>query len=88
MRERCPACSLRYLNHPGDPWAFLLLVDRGVFILPPIAVLYFGWLPRSMTLIVCIFAAWAALLVYTTPHRYGVCVALDWLTRTDDENPR
>lgn len=84
VRPRCTACGLRYLLNQGDPWVFLLVLDRAVFIFPPIVVIYFGFLPESTPGIVAIFAAIVAALVYTTPHRYGICVALDWLTRADD----
>ncbi len=87
MRPNCSACGLRYLLNQGDPWAFLLILDRGVFIFPPIVVIYFGFLPESTLGIVAVFMAIAATLIYTTPHRYGVCIALDWLTRTDEEGP-
>jgi uncharacterized protein (DUF983 family) len=84
VRERCSECDLKYLLNQGDPWVFLLFLDRGVFILPPIAIIYFGLLPDSVVGIVAVFGAVVAALIYTTPHRYGVCVALDWLTRADD----
>lgn len=81
VRERCPCCGLRYLLDQGDPWIFLLLFDRGVFILPPIAVLYFGLLPRSLPLMILACAGLLGALIYTTPHRYGFSVACDYLTR-------
>ena len=82
MHEHCDACGLRYLENPGDPWFFLLILDRGAFILPPIALIYFGWLPRSVPGIVLVLGLFAAVVLATTPHRYGICVALDWVTRT------
>ncbi|NKB89371.1 MAG: hypothetical protein GKS06_14220 [Acidobacteria bacterium] len=84
VRDNCSECRLTYLLNQGDPWVFLLFLDRGVFIFPPIIVVYFGLLPESVAGIVMVFGALGALLIYTTPHRYGVCVALDWLTRADD----
>lgn len=87
MHACCSECGLRYLESPGDPWAFLLVLDRGVFIFPPIVLIYFGWLPESLSLTVLLFATLAGVLIATTPHRYGVCVALDWLVRTRHAPP-
>jgi uncharacterized protein (DUF983 family) len=84
VREECPACGLTYLLNQGDPWAFLLFLDRAAFIFPPVAILYFRLLPESWVGIVAVFLALGGTLLYTTPHRYGICIALDWLTRPDD----
>ena len=85
VRKGCGACGLRYQINPGDPWGFLLVIDRGALILPPIALIYFGLLPRDPVAIVALFAAFIGLIIYTAPHRYGVCIALDVLTRRDDD---
>ena len=85
VRDGCNACGLRYLINPGDPWAFLLVIDRGALILPPIALIYFGLLPRDPVMIVALFAAFIAVVIYTTPHRYGICIALDVLTRGEHD---
>jgi len=84
VRPECAACGLRYLLNHGDPWVFLLVLDRAVFIFPPIVLIYFGLLADSIAGTVAVFALLIAALVYTAPHRYGICVALDWLTRADD----
>lgn len=84
VRPRCSECGLRYLLNEGDPWVFLLVLDRAVFIFPPIVIIYFGLLSASVVATVVAFALLIGALVYTTPHRYGICVALDWLTRAED----
>ena len=56
------------------------LVKR-LLILPPIALIYFGVLPRDLGWIVALFTVFIAAIIYTTPHRYGICIALDVLTR-------
>ncbi len=84
VRDGCTTCGLRYLINPGDPWAFLLVIDRGALILPPIALIYFDLLPRDARLIVALFAAFITGIIYTAPHRYGICIALDVLTRGED----
>ena len=81
LRERCPECGLVYLEDQGDPWFFQLLFDRALFVLPVIAALFFGLHRTSLTLFVILCGALAAIFVATTPHRYGVCVALDYYSR-------
>ena len=81
LHERCPSCGLQYRLKPGDHWAFLIFIDRIAFIFPLVAALYF----RMYELGVLVFGAFAvgviALLILTTPNRYGLCVALDYLVR-------
>ncbi len=81
MRERCPSCDLRYLEDRGDPWAFLMIIDRGALIFPIVVALYFG-LPRASFPLFLVFAiGLAAAFIYTTPSRYGVSVALVYWVR-------
>lgn len=81
LHDRCPACGLRYLVNQGDPWAFLLVVDR-VFLLALIAIIYFKLWPRSLPAVLALFASVVAAFVATMPQRYGLCIALDYWTRT------
>ncbi len=64
------------------------MIDRGALILPPIGLIYFGLLPRDPRWIVAIFAVYIAAVVYTAPNRYGICIALDVLTRGEDGERR
>jgi uncharacterized protein (DUF983 family) len=81
LYDRCPTCGLTYLRNYGDLWAFLLFIDRVAFIFPLVAALYF----RMYELGVLVFGAFAvgviSLLIPTTPNRYGLCFALDYLVR-------
>ena len=61
--------------------AILLIVDRLFFIAPVIAGIYFGVLAGGWLVLSGFFLAIVGLVIYTTPHRYGLCVALDYLTR-------
>lgn len=87
VRERCPHCDLRYLLNQGDPWVFLLIIDRAVFIFPPIVLIYFAWTPGGYLGMGIMLAALVGAILYTTPHRYGICIALDYLTRRHDADP-
>lgn len=81
LREHCPVCGLRYLENPGDPWFWLLFVDRAAFVFPVIAALFFGLHRASIVAFVAFCILLVAAFVLTTPNRYGVCVAIDYLTR-------
>ena len=81
MRERCPRCEMRYLEDRGDPWAFLMVIDRVVFIFPLVVALYFGLHRVSVTGFVAFGIALGVLFVLTTPNRYGVSVALVYWAR-------
>ena len=81
LHERCAVCNLEYVRNAGDPWAFLLIVDRACFVLPVVAGIYFGVLTGGGLVLVLFFGSIVVSLMVTTPHRCGLCVALDYLTR-------
>ena len=76
MRESCPHCGLVYLEDRGDPWAFLMLIDRAVFIFPLVVALYFGLHRSSLAWFVGFGVALGVVFVLTTPNRYGASVGL------------
>jgi uncharacterized protein (DUF983 family) len=80
QRERCSSCGLIYVRNPGDTWAFTIFGDR----LPlgaMVVLIYFGAarLPRAMGTTVLVVLA--ALLVWTSPNRWGVGIALHYVSR-------
>jgi uncharacterized protein (DUF983 family) len=82
--ERCSVSGLVYERNPGDTWAFTILGDR-----LPVAVLV-GIIVAFI--IVGVFFFWSS------PNRWGVGIALHYLTRVfwpdpadpvpDEVNPR
>lgn len=69
-----------YERNPGDTWAFTILGDR-LPIAALIAVIYFG-LGRAHPIIGwTTVALLGALLVLTSPNRWGVGIALHYLSR-------
>ena len=42
LHDHCSVCGLKYLENQGDLWGYLLLIDRGLFILPLIVMIYFA----------------------------------------------
>lgn len=81
LHDHCETCQLRYLRNQGDLWAYLIVLDRLAFILPLIAMLYFRlYNPHSIWFVVFAVGL-VAMLLYTTPHRNGLCLAVDYFIR-------
>ena len=81
LRRDCPECGLVYLRNPGDIWLFWIVMDRIPIVIGLILIVFFGlrthdWLPGLIFL-----AAMVVPLIYTMPHRQGVAIALDFLSR-------
>ncbi len=78
--ERCSVCGLVYERNQGDTWAFTIIGDRipiGAIVL----LVYFGFARSHLTLGVLAFAVIGALLVWTSPNRWGAGIALHYLSR-------
>ena len=76
----CSVCGVVLAPKPGDTWGAWVLGDR-LFVALPVIMLYLGLRPTGAAR----FAVLAAIiipLIVTMPHRMGVCVGLDFLTRT------
>jgi uncharacterized protein (DUF983 family) len=80
VRDRCPACGLVYERSAGDTWAFWIIGDR-IPIAIAVAAVYFGVGPRSWIEGALAIGAVATALIATIPHRVGLVVALDYLSR-------
>lgn len=81
MHESCPACDLRYLEDRGDPWVFLMFIDRVAFIFPLVVALYFGLHLTSPSLFIAAGVALGIVFLLSTPNRYGISVALVYWAR-------
>ena len=78
--DRCSSCGLVFVRNPGDTWAFTILGDR-LPIAAMIVVVYFGvgrlpaaWGPAILVVL-------GVLLLWTSPNRWGVGIALHYLSR-------
>lgn len=80
IADRCPACGLVYQPNRGDIWAFIVLTDRIPIALAIIAV-FFGFRSDTWVRVLLSLVVLAVPLVATMPHRVGIAVALDYLTR-------
>lgn len=81
LHSHCSGCNLKFQLNPGDPWAFLLFIDRAAVVFPIVVAIYFGLFKLGLPVFLAFTAALVGVFVVTTPNRYGFCVALDYLTR-------
>ena len=84
--ERCTICGLTFVQDPGDIWAFTIIGNR-VPIFVMIVVIYFGVMRShpviGMTLLLALLAAG----IWTTPNRWGLAIALHYLSRVYRPQP-
>jgi len=81
MHDRCAVCGLQYLDNQGDLFGYLFVIDRALFILPLLAMVFFRlYVPSSRWFYVA-FVLLMLALVFTLPQRTGISIALDYLLR-------
>jgi uncharacterized protein (DUF983 family) len=90
--ERCRVCGLVYERNPGDTWAFTVLGDRLPIALI-VALIYFGVVRTNPVLGLPLLLLVGVVLVWTAPNRWGIGIALHYLSRVywpdpDDPIPR
>jgi hypothetical protein len=78
--ERCSVCGLVYERNPGDTWAFTVIGDR-LPIAAIIVMIYFGFGRDHHLLGLIAIGLLGVLLVWTAPNRWGVGIALHYLSR-------
>ena len=78
--ERCSTCGLIFVPNPGDTWAFTIIGDR-LPIGAMIVLIYFGIMRSHRVLGLSMLAVLVALVVWTAPNRWGVGIALHYLSR-------
>jgi uncharacterized protein (DUF983 family) len=78
--ERCSVCGLVYERNPGDTWAFTVIGDR-IPVAAIILLIYFGVARAHPALGIATFVVLGVLLVWTAPNRWGVGIALHYLSR-------
>jgi uncharacterized protein (DUF983 family) len=78
--ERCSVCGLVFERNAGDTWFFTIVGDR-LPVAIGIAVVYFGIARNHRAAGIVAFVLLIALLVWTSPNRWGVGIALHYLSR-------
>jgi uncharacterized protein (DUF983 family) len=87
--ERCSRCGLVFERNPGDTWAFTVIGDR-LPIAAIIVVIYFGLVRQHFAIGLIVVALLGVLVVWTAPNRWGVGIALHYMSRViwpDPEDP-
>ena len=78
--EQWLVCGLVYERNPGDTWAFTIFGDR-LPVAAIIVLLYFGFVQVHRVPGFALIAVVLLLLVWTSPNRWGVGIALHYLSR-------
>jgi len=76
----CEVCGLVFERNPGDTWFFTIAFDR-VPIGVMVAVIYFGVAATRPVLGVLLFVLLTVLLIWSSPNRWGIGIALHYLSR-------
>ena len=87
--ERCSHCGLVFERNSGDTWAFTIIGDR-IPIAILIGVIYFGVVRQHFALGIAMIVGALVWIVWTAPNRWGVGIALHYLSRVyfpDPEDP-
>ena len=87
--DRCSNCGLVYERNRGDTWAFTIIGDR-IPIALLIGLIYFGVVRRYYWLGIALIVGAIAWIIWTAPKRWGVGIALHYLSRVhfpDPEDP-
>ena len=79
VRE-CAYCHLVFERNPGDTWAFTILGDR-LPVAAMIVIVYFGVFRTHPLVGTGLFALLAVGFFWTTPNRWGVGIALHYISR-------
>jgi hypothetical protein len=80
-------CGLVFERNPGDTWAFTVIGDRLPVALA-IALVYFSVFRTHRALGVLAFVLMGGLLIATAPNRWGVGIALHYLSRARWPDPQ
>jgi uncharacterized protein (DUF983 family) len=84
--DRCAVCGLVFERNPGDTWAFTIIGDR-IPVAAIIVLLYFGFGRSHRVLGLTTFVLMGVVLVLTAPNRWGIGIALHYLSRVFSPDP-
>lgn len=75
-----------YERNPGDTWAFTILFDR-LPVAAMVVIVYFGAFRAHRAVGTALFLVLAAAFFMTTPNRWGVGIALHYVSRALSGDP-
>lgn len=81
MHDGCSGCGLQYLPDQGDLWAYLVAIDRALFIFPLIVMIYFRLYVQDIRWFYLLAVVLLVLFVGTLPQRNGMALGADYLIR-------
>ena len=81
LHEHCPVCGLKFLESQGDLLGPLVFLDRLLFLIPLVVLVYFGMWRSRLIWMLLLGSVVIFLLIYTMPNRNGVSLAIDYLLR-------
>ena len=81
MHHRCSACGLEYLPDQGDLWAYLVAIDRALYVFPLIVMIYFRLYVPDIRWFYLLTGVLLILFIGTLPHRNGMALGVDYLIR-------
>ena len=81
MHDRCSHCGLQYLPDQGDLWAYLVAIDRALFVFPLIVLIYFRLSVPDIRWFYLLAGVLLILFVGTLPQRNGMALGADYLIR-------
>lgn len=76
----CRVCGLIFERNPGDTWAFTIIGDRLPIAVIIVAV-YVGLVRAHFALGLATIAVLGIVVIWTAPNRWGVGIALHYLSR-------
>jgi uncharacterized protein (DUF983 family) len=85
-RDACPVCGLVFERNPGDTWAYTIIGDR-LPVAAAVVLVYFGVFRWSTLLGTIALVALGISIVVTAPNRWGVGIALHYLSRAYFPDP-
>jgi|TARA_Y100000031_G_scaffold34201_1_gene38262 uncharacterized protein (DUF983 family) len=78
IKERCDSCRLKFIDQSGDGRAFLLFLDRALFIFPIVVCFYFG---INIKAVIGLCIVLLCTFIWLTTQRLGVSLAIEYWIR-------
>ena len=81
LHDHCSKFGSQYLQDQGDLWAYLVAIDRALFVFSLIVLIYFQRYIPSSARFYALAAGPPAVFIHTLPQRDGLALGFDYLVR-------